>query len=78
MGDSKLVFQGKPLLEKEQFLRDIMSANGVNEVVVTPKNELEAYAQQMGSLVQLFQQYPAYSVGAIVAVLLLVLFIMGE
>lgn len=40
MGESKLVFQGKPLLEKEQFLRDIMNPDGVNEVVVTPKNEL--------------------------------------
>lgn len=55
-----------------------MSATDVNEVVVTPKNDLEACAQHVGSLVQLFQEYPVYSIGAIVAVLFFVLFIMSE
>lgn len=38
------MFQGKPLMDKNQFLRDIMDANGTNEVTVTTKSELEAYA----------------------------------
>ncbi len=44
MNECRLVFNGKPLLDKTKNLRDIMDPNGINEVVVTPKSELEAYA----------------------------------
>lgn len=44
MNECKLVFQGKPLIDKNQYLRDIMDPNGPNEVTVTTKSELEAYA----------------------------------
>lgn len=54
-----------------------MSAEQTNEVTVAAKSEIEAYAQQAGSMVQLFQQYPTYFVGGLVLLIFLVLFLMG-
>jgi hypothetical protein len=71
------MYQGKPLNDKSVFLRDIMSANAPNEVTVTSKSELEAYADQAASAINLFQQYPIAFGGAIVALLFFVLFVMG-
>jgi hypothetical protein len=79
MNECKLVYQGRSLNNKAETLRNIMSAadSAVNEVTVTSKNELEAYAEQIGSIVQLFQQYPTYFAGGAVVVLFLILFLMG-
>lgn len=77
MGDCKLVYKGNTLTNKNQPLREVMDANETNEVTVITKNELEAYAQQVGSVVNLFNEYPLYFVGGLVAVIFLVLFILG-
>jgi len=54
MGECKLVYKGNTLKNKDQPLRELMDANEINEVTVITKNELEAYAQQVGSVVNLF------------------------
>lgn len=77
MNECKLVYQGKALVNKAEVLRNIMSAEQTNEVTVAAKSEIEAYAQQVGSMVQLFQQYPTYFVGGLVLLIFLVLFLMG-
>lgn len=78
MSECKLVYQGKSLTNKSEPLRSALSGASPVEITVTTKNELEAYAEQVGSFMQLFQQYPTYFVGGIVVVIFLVLFLMGE
>lgn len=55
MSECKLVHKGKPLTNKQQVLGDIMDPNADHEVTVTSKSELEAYADQMSSAMNLFQ-----------------------
>jgi hypothetical protein len=78
MNECKLVFKGKSLNNKALFLRDVFDVNAANEVTVTGKNELEAYAEQFGSVVEMFHQYPTYFVGGIVALVFLILYLVGE
>ena len=54
-----------------------MNGSDRYEVKVTTKNELEAYAEQIGSFVQLFQQYPTYFAGGIVVLIFIILFAVG-
>jgi hypothetical protein len=77
MNECKLVYKGAALNNKSIFLRDIMDSSVTNEVTVTSKSEIEAYADQVGSIIQLFQQYPAYFAGGLVVIIFIVLFIMG-
>lgn len=78
MNECKIVYQGHSLNNKTEPLRNVLTGTGPVEVTVTTKNELEAYAEQVGSFVQLFQQYPTYFVGGITVVIFLVLFLMGS
>jgi hypothetical protein len=68
---------GKPLNNKAEILRNILTGSETYQIAVTSKNELEAYAEQIGSFVQLFQQYPTYFVGGVAVVIFFILFLMG-
>lgn len=77
MNDCKLVYKGNTLNNKNQPLREVMDPNETNEITVMTKSEFEAYAQQVNSVVNVFNEYPLYFVGGLVALIFLVLFILG-
>ena len=77
MNECHLIYKDHPLRNKSAKVRDVFGGDRDPVVTVTTKGELEAAAEQVGSLVGLFSQNPFYFAGGLVALLFLVLFLMG-